>query len=135
MGKIAILPQCEFVRGDTAPFSINFKIDGADRPLTGMTNILLTFNVDPTPTNDPASPAEGGQLAGTLTATPTDGIINFAPIGVDEAASRVASEAFVAGLYFMDVQADDANGNRVTLGVSDVPSGPPFTVLQGVTQS
>ena len=134
MAKIAELPECEYVRGDTAMFPIRFLVDGANKDLTGFTNVLLTFNTDPAPAADPSSPAEGGQLEGTLTATPTDGIVNFGPIGADENARRTASEAFVAGVYFMDVQADDPSGRRVTIGVNS-DAGPAFKILQGVTQS
>jgi hypothetical protein len=120
-------PDLCYVRGDTAPLTLIFKQSAVAIDLTGYTAIVLTTNTEQDPTD---ITNQQFQMDGALTATPTDGTINFKPQGIDESAKRTASEAYpVDAEMFYDVQAIDGTGARVSL----IYEGK-FDVLQDITK-
>lgn len=120
-------PDLCYVRGDTAPLTLLFKRSGAAVDLTGFTAILLSANTDQNPVT---AANQKFQMDGTLTGTPSDGQVDFAPQGATENDQRTESEAYpVDDELFYDVQAIDAAGRRVTL----IYEGK-FDVLQDITK-
>lgn len=92
----AVGPDVCYRRGDTAPFTIVFKKNGQPVDLTGFTSIVLTVNTEENPTT---TTNEVEQFAGTLSGTPTDGTVAFAP------PSQIASDALpILEEAFYDVQ-------------------------------
>lgn len=114
-------PDLEYTRGDTAPLRVTFTRKGSPIDLTGYTGLVLTVNTELNPTDNTN---EQAALTGTLTGTPTDGIVDFEP------ADQVTSDAFVpaAGLWY-DIQGVDAGGRKATLGKG------PFTINQDITKA
>lgn len=126
-GVIPKGPDLCYVRADTLPLTMNFTRSGVGEDWTGWTNFQLTVNID----EDPAD-ASGQQLQmdGTpITPPDPNGAIDWEPEGIDEAAKRVTSEAYVPGDYFYDVQADDPTGRRAT-----ILKGGNFTVVQDINK-
>jgi len=105
-------PTVTFTRGDTGPYRLHLTQDGADLDLTGFTNIEVVVNSEQEPAD---ATNEQFRQPGTLTATPTDGRIDFQPVGANVAARKTESDGYVPGEYFYDLQVDDGAGERVTL--------------------
>jgi nitrogen regulatory protein PII len=119
-------PTITYTRGDTAPHRLHLTQDGADLDLTGFTNIEIVVN----PNEEPADAlAEILRQPGTLTGTPTDGRIDFQPVGASVAARKTESDAYPPGEYFYDLQVDDGAGERVTL-----LNGGAFNVAQDINK-
>ena len=119
-------PTITYVRADTAPFRLRLTQDGADLDLTGFTNIEIVVNTDEAPAD---ATNEQFRQPGTLTGTPTDGRIDFQPVGASVAARKIESEAYVPGEFFYDLQADDGAGERVTL-----LNGGAYNVMQDINK-
>lgn len=120
-------PDLCYVRGDTAPLTLIFKVAGVAVDLTGFTLIVLTTNTDQNPTT---TANEQFKMDGALTGDPTDGTIEFRPQGATENDKRTASEAYdVDAEMFYDVQSIDGVGQRATL----IYEGK-FDVLQDITK-
>ena len=92
----AVGPDLCYTRGDTAPISITFKQSGVALDLTGFTVIEMVINSE----ENPATAAnEIERFAGSLSGTPTDGVVTFIP------PSQVASENLpISEESFYDVQ-------------------------------
>lgn len=110
-------PELEYARGDLAPLRLTFKKNGTPIDLTGYTALVITINSDLNPTD---VTDQVGVLTGTLTGTPTDGIVDFAP------ASQPASDALVPGVYFYDISGIDGGGRPFTLAKGS------FTIVQDI---
>lgn len=120
-------PTIKYTRGDTVPHRLHLTQDGADFDLTSFSNIELVVNADEEPAD---ITNEQFRQPGTLTGTPTEGRIDFQPVGATIGDRKTESEAYVPGEFFYDVQADDAAGERVTLLLAGS-----FVVLQDINKS
>lgn len=121
-------PALCYTRGDTNPIVLKLLVDGAALDLDGWTNFELTID----PSAEPATSANNiDTMPGTIQNPPgTDGLLDFQPSGVDEAAKRVTSEAYPPGDYFYDMQAINPAGNRTTL----LAAGGKFEIKQDITK-
>jgi len=88
-------------RGDTKRHTFNIKDDaGLVVDLSAWTAFVMAVN----PSNKPEDAAlEVGKIAGALTTDGTDGRCSFVPPG-----------DWAVGKYYYDVQAIDANGDKLT---------------------
>ena len=113
----------------TAPIVLRLTADGAALDLTGWTGFVMTID----PSEEPPDPSANlDAMPGTIKTPPgTDGILEFQPSGIDEAAKRITSEAYTPGDYFYDMQGINPAGNRTTL----LKAGGKFTVYQDITKS
>jgi len=120
-------PDITYTRGDTVAKQMTLTKAGAAFDLTGLVNMEIVVNSE----DEPATAAnEQFRMPVTIVAPATNGIVEFQPAGVNVAARKVISDAYVPGDYFYDFQVDDAAGERITLLLAGK-----FTVQQDINKA
>jgi hypothetical protein len=122
MAIIAVGPDLCYARGDTGPITIRFKDGSSNFDFTGWTALELTVDTQENPTDALTNVIA---FTGTLTGTPTDGLVSFRP------PSPAASDALTPteGLFY-DVQGLNASAEKVTL-----LKGGDFQIIQDINKS
>lgn len=107
-------PTINYMRGDSAPFTLLLTRDGAAFDLTGFTALELVTNTEENPLT---AANEQFRMPGTIVGAATDGRISFQPVGATPALRITESEGYVPTEdgYFYDVQGIDAATEKVTL--------------------
>lgn len=105
-------PKITWTRGDSQAQTMLLTRDGNPVDLTGLTGMEIVVNSDQEPTD---ASNEQFRMPVTIVGAATDGRISYQPAGAAAGDRITASEAFVVGEYFYDLQALDAGGDKGTL--------------------